>query len=197
MGEKEGISFEIKLSFALSRKFIDQLSDRKYELNTRKSNHTLKLKALEEKVKAIAVKKEVLDSHLVNLEDSKKLVLKRLVAKKISALTPEELKDYKSSYEDLMLKSTRSSGANFRENGWDDKMVLFMFELWLAGEIKKSLTVIPIDGDISEKEKNLKESRGQLQGLYDMGVKALREMRMGITILPKTLNDNFDILREY
>ncbi len=177
MGEKDGIDFEIKILFALSRRFIDQLADGKYGLNTRESNHTKRLKALEEKVKAIAVKKELLDTQVGHLEDEKKLSQKRLIAEKMKSLTSEELEAFKDSYENLMLTATTGEGSRFRENGWDDSHVQFMFELFLAKKLEKLVEISAIEENFSEKEKVLQESRGSVYQLYDMGIKALRGMR--------------------
>ena len=178
MGEKQGTSFEIKILFAISKKFIDQLADGKYEVNTRESNHNQKLKALEEKVKSIAVKKEVLETQIVHLEDEKKASNKRFIAESRKNLSCEALETYKSSYEDLMLTDQSGQGSRFRENGWEDTQVQFMFDLFVDKELKKSLGQgVPASTEISQKETYLFETKHKLQNLYDMGIRALKEMR--------------------
>ena len=178
MGEKQGINFEIKILFALSKKFIDQLADGKYEMNTRDSNHAKRVKALEEKVKSIAVKKEMLDTQLGHLEDEKKLSQKKLLSEKIKNLTPEKLDGFKSSYEELMRTATTGEGGRFRENGWSDNQVQFMFELFVTKQIEKKLGEETLASeDIVKKKNYLQETLSHLQTLYDIGLKALRELR--------------------
>lgn len=71
-------------------------------------------------------------------------------------------------------------GSRFRENGWEDTQVQFMFDLFVDKELKKSLGQgSPASTEISQKETYLFETKNKLQNLYDMGIRALKEMRVG------------------
>jgi hypothetical protein len=149
---------------------------------------------LEEKIKEIAVKKELVETQAGHLEDQRKLSQKRRVAEEMKNLTPKEFEGFKSSYEKLMLKSTTGEASRFLECGWEDKQVQFMFELFITKEIQAGLEKELVNHeDFDNQEKILQEKRGQLSQLYDMGIKALKELRSGKKILPKTLVDNFDV----
>ena len=179
MGEKEGTNYEIRILVALTAKFKEQLDEGRFELKTRTTNNDQKIKGLESKVKQIAISKELVDNQLVRLEDDQRSLEKRLISDKEKSLTPAEVDQYKSQYEEEMVDSTCSEGQFFREQGWDGKMVKLMFDLHLRKQISNLLSkddlVLP---EAQEKQCNLQESRGQLQELYEMGIKALRELRI-------------------
>jgi len=68
MGEKEGTNYEIRLPVALTEKFKDQVEEGRYELATRETNEDKRKKEASQKLKARAVKQEIIENALENLE---------------------------------------------------------------------------------------------------------------------------------
>ncbi|HBN22126.1 MAG TPA: hypothetical protein DD412_02670, partial [Holosporales bacterium] len=180
MGEKTGTNFDIKFLYAISSKFISQLAEGKYELGTRKTSQDLKIEALSAKTKHVALKKDILDQHLSRLEDEKKAAEKRVISEKINSLSPKDLEGYKAQYEGLMKDSSSGEAHSFRQEGWGGRNVTFMFDLFLHKKMKETLFEKGEgSSSLGEQEKQLKEKRGHIQNLYDLGIKALKELKAG------------------
>ena len=78
--------------------------------------------------------------------------------KRERALSLDEMKTYKHTFEGLMTESDCSKRSWFREKGWDDFSVKLDFQVFLWDQLKATLTMKDLerpdlDGRISELER--------------------------------------------
>ena len=140
MGEKAGTNYQLRLPVALTETFKIQLEEGRYELSTRETSVDRQRKLKSERLRLIAVKKEVIKESIERLQQEKVDHEKRLIMKREKALSLDEMKAYKQTFEGLMTESDCSKGAWFREKGWDDFSVKLDFQVFLWNQLKEPLT---------------------------------------------------------
>jgi hypothetical protein len=158
MGEKAGTNYQLRLPVALTEKFKIQLEEGRYELSTRETSVDRQRKLESERLRLIAVKTERCKERIEDLKREKADHEKRLIMKRERALSLDEMKTYKQTFEGLMTESDCSKGAWFREKGWDDFSVKLDFQVFLWDQLKATLTMkdlerTDLDGRISELER--------------------------------------------
>lgn len=141
MGEKAGTNYQLRLPVALTETFKIQLEEGRYELSTRETSQDRQRKLESERLRLIAVKTERCKERIEDLKREKVDHEKRLIMKRERALSLDEMKTYKQTFEGLMTESDCSKGAWFREKGWDDFSVKLDFQVFLWDQLRATLTM--------------------------------------------------------
>jgi len=156
MGEKEGTNYQLRLPVALTETFKIQLEEGRYELSTRETSVDRQRKLESERLKGLAVKREMIKESLERLQQEKVDHEKKLIMKRERALSLDEMKTYKQAFEGLMTESDCSKGAWFREKGWDDFSVKLDFQVFLWEKLKETLTKEDLESpDLDDRIKEL------------------------------------------
>ncbi|HBN22777.1 MAG TPA: hypothetical protein DD412_06025 [Holosporales bacterium] len=141
MGEKAGTNYQLRLPVVLTETFKIQLEEGRYELSTRETSVDRQRKLESERLRLIAVKTERGKERIEDLKREKVDHEKRLIMKRERALSLDEMKTYKQTFEGLMTESDCSKGAWFREKGWDDFSVKLDFQVFLWDKLKATLAM--------------------------------------------------------
>ena len=140
MGEKAGTNYQLRLPVVLTEAFKIQLEEGRYELSTRETSQDRQRKLEAEKLRLIAVKKEMVKESIESLQQEKVSHEKRLIMKREKALSLDEMKMHKQAFETLRKESSCDKGAWFREKGWDDFSVKLDFQVFLWNKLKETFT---------------------------------------------------------
>jgi hypothetical protein len=140
MGEKKGTNYQLRLPVTLTEAFKIQLEEGRYELSTRETSVDRQRKIETEKLKLIAVKKEMVKESIERLQQEKVDHEKKLIMKREKALSLDEMKTCKQAFEILRKESSCDKGSWFREKGWDDFSVKLDFQVFLWNKLKETLT---------------------------------------------------------
>jgi len=159
MGEKAGTNYQLRLPVALTETFKIQLEEGRYELSTRETSQDRQRKLEAEKLRLIAVKKEMVKESIESLQQDKVDHEKRLIMKREKSLSLDEMKMHKQVFEMLRKESPCDKGAWFREKGWDDFSVKIDFQVFLWNQLKATLTKEELERpDLEERIEKLKKS---------------------------------------
>lgn len=175
MGEKQGTNYEIRMLVAISKPFNAHLSEGKYELKTRKTNHDQRIQELNDKLHRISVSQELVETEVSRLEDERKSAERKAIAEKAGVLSASELKELEDHYAKKMAVSSCTQGHNFRAGGWEGPMVRFMFDLFVEKKIKETMTLS--EESFSKKVCYVLEKKDQLKDLYQKTLESLRWAR--------------------
>ncbi len=140
MGEKAGTNYQLRMPVALTETFKTQLEEGRYELSTRETSQDRQRKLEAEKLRLIAVKKEMVKESIESLQQEKVSHEKRLIMKREKSLSLDEMKMHKQAFETLRTESSCDKGAWFREKGWEDFSVKLDFQVFLWNKLKATLT---------------------------------------------------------
>ncbi len=167
MGEKEKTYYEIRLMVALSKTFIDQVEEGRYELNTRESVSVKKRKKMREKLKALALNKELIENQLSRLKDQEARKRKEEILRKVEALSTQERETLKTQFE-----QEQQNCDLFKREGWESKIIQFQFESYLWKRVEESLEATESEAAT----KSLQAEKGIIEKKYDQVMVYLREL---------------------
>jgi hypothetical protein len=128
------------LPVVLTEAFKIQLEEGRYELSTRETSQDRQRKVESEKLRLIAVRKEMVKESIESLQQEKADHEKRLIMKREKALSLDEMKTYKKAFEILRKESSCEKGEWFREKGWEDLSVNLDFQVFLWNKLKATLS---------------------------------------------------------
>lgn len=170
MGEKT--NYEIRLLVAISEKFILDLSDGKYELGTRESQHHQEKKCLQEEAKQLALSLELIENHVKHLEDDQKALKKKRMFAQVNALSSAELERLKD-----LFAQDHASCSLFQKEGWSSKIIQMNFEVFLWKSVQDAIDMTDVETSFSKNIQALETKRGGVSEKYEALLKKIRSFR--------------------
>ena len=167
MGEKDKTTYQIQLLVAMTDKFRTQLQDGKFELNTRESAHAKKVRETREKLKNLAVSKEIVDNQITQKKDELSSSRKKKILAKVDNLTEEERGAYQKSFE-----ADQKDCPTFQKEGWESKIIQFQFDSYLWKRVDESLEATESEAATE----SLQAEKGIIEKKYDQVMVYLREI---------------------
>lgn len=167
MGEKT--TYEIRLLVAISEKFILDLSDGKYELGTRESQHHQEKKCLQEEAKQLALSLELIENHVKHLEDDQKALKKKRMFAKVNALSSAELERLKD-----LFAQDHASCSLFQKEGWSSKIIQMNFDVFLWKSVQDAIDMTDVQTSFSKNIQALETKRGGVSEKYEALLKKIR-----------------------
>ena len=191
MGEKDNTSFEIKFFYAISGKFVNELNEGKYELNTRETKESPLIRDIENKTKFLLEKIKNKEQILYRIKQDKKLYQRNVLNQAVKNISPEDRERYKPEYEAHMKVSSCGQAYAFQKYGWEGAQTQFNFDTFIQKKLKASLPENwDINPELEERERQIINEKNRIQELYELGLNTIKDIKNGVMAY---LNENNNI----